>query len=204
MIQQLLHINRSTNFLLACSGGVDSMAIASFYLNGGKNFKLAYFNHATVQANQMEEFCQGWAKENKVEIVFGKISFSKPKELSPEEHWRNERYAWLNSFGLPIITCHHLDDVVETWIFSCLHGNPKLISLRNGLVQRPFLLNEKQEFISWCTRHNVSWFEDKSNQDTNVPRNRIRHNIIPEALKINPGLKKVIKKKLIQEYQSCK
>lgn len=203
MIRQLINF-KDTKFLLACSGGVDSMAIADFYKKGKKNFSIAYFNHGTSQADIMQDFTESWAKKNNISYLAGKISRLKNKDESPEEYWRNERYSWLKSFNLPIITCHHLDDVLETYLFSCMHGNPKLISTNNGLVYRPFLLNKKSEFINWCLNNQVSWLEDNSNKDVNFPRNRIRHNIVPEAIKINPGIYKVIKKKILSSIKNEK
>jgi tRNA(Ile)-lysidine synthase len=63
-----------------------------------------------------------------------------------------------------------------------------------GNVLRPFLTTPKTEFISWCERHNVTWSEDISNKDTNYTRNYIRHELMPHALKVNPGLRTTIKK----------
>lgn len=212
MLSQLFNISRTTPFLIACSGGVDSMAVADFYKRGGKNFELAYFNHGTPQADQMESLVNKWAIFNEVKINVGKIkTTTKPKDLSPEEYWRNERYEWFHSVsnGRPIITCHHLNDVCEGWIFSSLNGNPKIIksisiSPKKDLIWRPFLTTPKQDMINWCIKNNISWFEDKSNEDISTPRNRIRHNIMSEGLKINPGLFKVMKKKVISEFSNNK
>ena len=64
------------------------------------------------------------------------------------------------------------------------------------------MLNLKDELISWCITKKVLWIEDPSNEDCKYARNQIRHKILPEALKINPGLAKVIKKKIIKEMFS--
>lgn len=201
MLNQLVNFSRDQKFILACSGGVDSMAIASFYRKGNKDFVLAYFNHGTEQANNMEEFTRKYAKDNFIEYASGKISKQKSKSESKEEHWRNERYAWLKSFNLPIVTCHHLNDAVETWVFTSLNGNPKVISVVNDNIYRPFLANTKEDMISWCTKNNVPWIEDQSNKDISFPRNRIRHVIMPEIMKINPGIEKTIKKKILSQIK---
>jgi tRNA(Ile)-lysidine synthase len=200
MIDQLVKFPGTTKFILACSGGVDSMAIADFYWRGGKNFDIAYFNHGTPQSEEMYQFLKSWAHEHSgIVLHTAKISRSRHKDESLEEYWRNERYSWLNSFDCPVVTCHHLDDCVETWIFSSLHGNPKLISLRNKNVVRPFLTTKKHVLIDWCNSHSVKWIDDVSNEDINFPRNRIRHCIVPQALAVNPGLHKVVKKKILSE-----
>lgn len=208
MLRQLIKLDRNEPFLLACSGGVDSMAIADFYKRGGKRFSVAYFNHGTPQADAMEELVFEWATNNHISFLVGEISKDpKPAGLSPEEHWRNERYNWLHSYQLPVVTCHHLNDVAETWLFGALNGFPKLIaeSIQGAgkWLYRPFLTNTKQDLIDWCLQHDVKWFEDTSNVDVHFPRNRIRHNILPEALKVNPGLLNMLKRKLLITNKEC-
>jgi len=200
MLHQLIK-PPAEKFLLAFSGGVDSVAIADFYIRGSRNFEIAYFNHGTLQSNDMEKFVREWAETRYVPYVIGTLTKPKSNNVSPEEHWRNERYAWLYSFNMPVVTCHHLNDAAETWLFSAMNGVPKLIApaIKIGEKQlyRPFLLNPKQNLIDWCLNRSLTWFEDLSNLNTQYPRNRIRHNILPEVLKINPGFLKVIKKKYL-------
>ena len=69
---------------------------------------------------------------------------------------------------------------------------------RGENIIRPFLLNEKSEFVKWCKDKNVPFIDDESNNCTDFNRNRIRHNIVPEALKVNPGLKTVVKKMVLK------
>jgi tRNA(Ile)-lysidine synthase len=196
MLHQLYKVSHITPFIVACSGGCDSMAIVDFYKRGNKDFKVAYFNHRTPQANVMQECVRAWCETNNVPLLTGIMpEGNRPSSVSPEAWWRDARYAWLLSFNLPVVTAHHLNDVAETWIFSAIHGNPKLIQPQNGLVYRPFLTNDKRSLKEWCIRHDVSWVEDTSNEDISCPRNRIRHNILPQCMEINPGILKVMRKK---------
>ncbi len=199
MIRQLINLPRDKKFIIACSGGVDSMAVVDFYRQGNKQFELAYFDHRTGNNIGAIPAIQTYASKYNINLHIGELSSTKPKELSIEEHWRNERYSFLRSFGLPIVTCHHLNDAAETWLMTSIHGQGRIIPPINDNVYRPFLLNTKQELIDWCLRHNVAWFEDESNQNVDYSRNRVRHNILPETLKINPGFLKVIKKKYLNE-----
>jgi tRNA(Ile)-lysidine synthase len=93
------------------------------------------------------------------------------------------------------VTGHHLGDAIETWIFTSLHGESKLIPYSRGNVIRPFLITPKEEIRDWASRRGLSWIEDESNSDPKYMRNLIRMAIVPEALKVNPGLGKVIRKK---------
>lgn len=186
--------------IIAFSGGADSVAAADFLMNGKREVSLAFFHHGTETSDQAIKFVQRFAENRNVELHIGRLLTSKPADLSPEEFWRNARRAFFDKFDCPVLTAHHLDDVVETWIFTSLHGEGRLIPYSSGNVVHPFLLTEKQEFISWCQRRDLEWMEDLSNRDVRFMRNRIRHNIVPEAFMVNPGLHKTMRKKLIHQF----
>ena len=188
--------------VLAFSGGVDSVAIASFLLKGKKQFSLAYFDHETENSKKAKVFVEQFAKDHKLTLYIGNFTSEKKKCESKEEYWRNQRYTFFETFDRPVITAHHLNDAVETWLFNSFHGKPRTIPHRNRNVIRPFLITPKQEFISWCESNDLCWSEDVSNQDCNFSRNRIRNNIMPEALKVNPGLLKTVKKMYLSEPNS--
>jgi tRNA(Ile)-lysidine synthase len=184
--------------VVAFSGGVDSVAVADFLLNGRKrNVELAFFHHGTSASDSALAFCESFARERDVVLHVGRISGSRPSGASQEEWWRDSRYAFLSSLERPVITAHHLDDAVETWIFSSLHGQSKLIPRTRGNVVRPFLVTPKSEMLSWCERRGLRWCEDDSNRDERYMRNLVRHRIVPEALKVNPGLRTVVMKKYL-------
>lgn len=180
---------------VAFSGGVDSVAIADFLLRGRKQVSLAFFHHGTQHSQRSLSFIKEFSKQRSVPLIILKVSREKDPRESMEEYWRIERYRFLHSISGPVITGHHLDDAVETWIFTSLHGNPQVIPYSNKNVIRPFLTTPKSELREWCLRHDLTWFEDESNQDEKYMRNLIRRRIVPEALKVNPGLHKTIAKK---------
>jgi len=187
---------------IAFSGGIDSVVVAHFLMQSKREVSLLYFNHGTDHGNDAEEFVFKFAEDNQVGLLSFNISNypPRPDDSSPEEWWRLCRYDFLEGHIDPIITCHHLDDQVETWLFSAMHNYPKLIPYRRNNIIRPFLLTKKSEIHAYAAKHKLSWIQDESNSDVNYPRNRIRHNIVPEALKINPGLHKVIARKVEEEY----
>lgn len=187
---------------VALSGGVDSIAVADF-LSRKHNISCAFFHHGTENSERAFNFVSEFCSDRNIALFVGVINKSKPKNLSEEEHWRNERYNFLESINTTIVTAHNLDDCVETYIYGSLHGQPKVIPNRRNNVVRPFLTTPKQEFVSWCKRKGIEWCEDMSNQDVNYMRNYIRHEIVPRALKVNPGLSTVVKKiveKNVRQY----
>lgn len=185
--------------IVACSGGVDSMAIVDF-LSKKHEVVLAFYHHGKEDnSDQCYEFLEKFSKDRGMGLIVGfNNDISKPKEMSLEEYWRVKRYEFLHSFDMPVITGHHLDDSVETWIWSSMHGEGKIIPYRNKNVIRPFMTNRKNEFIDWCERKKVDWIEDETNEtDITKTRNYIRNVIMPHVLKVNPGIHKVVKKKIL-------
>lgn len=177
---------------IACSGGVDSMAVVDF-LKRKHDVTIAYFHHGTEHGERAFKFIIQYCADNNLPMMYGQCRSEKDTKESQEEYWRRERYDFLKGVG-PAITCHHLDDCVETYIWSCLHGTPKVIPMIRNNVLRPFLTTRKDEFKSWCIRHDVPWIEDESNQDTKYMRNYIRNVMMPQALHVNPGLHTLVKK----------
>ena len=174
------------------------MAALDFFLSGRKEVVVAYFNHGTEHGEKAEDFIKSYCAERGLELLLGSCRNPKDNTQSLEEYWREERLGWLEGIAselrLPVITSHHLDDAVEWWIFSSLHGKSKLIpSVREPFV-RPFLLTRKDTLKSWNERKGVPWIEDPSNEKTEFMRNYIRHVIVPAAMRVNPGIHKVVAK----------
>ena len=61
-------------------------------------------------------------------------------------------------------------------------------------------MTSKKIIKDYAQRKDVIWFEDPSNQKTNFMRNHVRHNVMPQVLKVNPGIRTTIRKKLIETY----
>jgi len=186
---------------VACSGGIDSMVFTHFLMQGRRKVNLAYFNHDTQHSHKAEKFVEKFAYDNNLNLFIGRVKGRKGKR-SLEEFWRDERYDFLQRISSDYtITCHHLDDCLETWLMSSFHGQSKLIPFqRNKNIFRPFLMTSKKIIKQYAERKEVVWLEDPSNQKTNFMRNHVRHNVIPQVLKVNPGIRNTIRKKLIETY----
>lgn len=178
---------------VAFSGGVDSTAVVDF-LSQNHNVSCAFFHHGTENSDKAFTFVNNFCKERELQLVVCHINKPLDPKKSKEEHWRDERYAFLEMLPGPVITAHNLNDCVETYIMSALHGSPKVIPFRRNNVIRPFLTTEKKEFVDWCQRKQVPWCEDESNQNNDFMRNHVRNVLLPHALKVNPGLFTTVKK----------
>lgn len=203
MIHLLGEIPRTV--YLAFSGGVDSLAVAHFLKQGGRDVSLLHFNHGCEYSDDIEAKCRHIAEYLELPLSVGVIANPEPPPgESLEAYWRRERYRFFRVFACgpdfphqKVITCHHLDDAVESWVWSSLHGNPHLIQRDYKFLIRPFLLTEKADFVNYAERHRLVAVDDPYNRDNRLTRNYIRCNLLPHAYHVNPGLKKVIKKKYL-------
>lgn len=197
MIKLLGSLDKKKHYYVGVSGGVDSMAAFHFLKQMKYNVQPLFFNHQTPTSEEAQRFllrqpihCQPSSEE-----PLGPC----PKGKSQEEHWRDKRYAFFHLFekSTEIIVAHHLDDVVETWVWGSLHGQPKIIPYRNRNVIRPFLTTPKARLMAWATKYQVPYLDDPSNFDTRYQRNYIRHVMMPQVLQINPGIGSMLRKKVL-------
>ena len=193
--------NLPRNIGVAFSGGVDSIAALDF-LSRNHNVKIVHFNHGETDptSNEMEHFANSISVHYDCELILGHNKQAYKKGQSLEEFWRDCRYEWMHSLDIDVIVvAHHLDDCVETWVWSALHGTPKTIPYKRGRnVYRPFLLNPKKEFENWVKRKKLAYYEDPTNSDLNKTRNYVRKELLPHCYKVNPGLRKVVMKKILE------
>ena len=188
---------------VACSGGVDCMVAVDF-LSRKHDVEVLFFNHGSEHDAVAQQFLYEYCESKDLEFIVGSVAKGDTVEsgMSKEDFWRWKRYRFFEKFSLPmhpVVTCHHLDDCVETWIWSSLHGSPSIIPYNRGDVVRPFRLNKKKDMELWANLHNVPYLDDPENVNTAFTRNYIRHELMPHALKVNPGLYKTIKKKVLED-----
>jgi tRNA(Ile)-lysidine synthase TilS/MesJ len=165
---------------LACSGGVDSM-VALDFLRRNHQVTVLHFNHGTEHGRKAEDWLTGYCMVNEIPMIRGDIGY----DTIPPGH--------------PVVTAHHLDDCVETWIFTSLRGKGRIIPYRRQHVIRPFRLTRKRDFELWAAMHKVPYIQDDSNEDIHYTRNYIRHKMMENVLAVNPGIHKTIAKKVRED-----
>lgn len=180
------------------------MVLVDFLMKYPKNkFDILYFDHGTECCQEAKDFIVDFCDKNGIDLTVGKITRSRFPGESQEEYWRKERYAFLAKYSSePILMAHHLNDVIETWTMSCMNGNPQLIPYHNAKynIFRPFLCVSKHELAEWSTRHDVKCVFDRSNNDTSLKRNYVRHNMIDDIYHISPGIEKIMAKKIMKSF----
>lgn len=190
---------------IALSGGPDSVAALSFFHKSKRKVSAAFVHHGTETSEKSFEVVASLCDRLDIPLRYKRLPILDIQTKGLEATWREERYKFLDESKVPVITAHHLDDAVEWWIFSSLHGEGKLIPRVRGTYLRPFLLTRKSQLIEYCQKNDLSYYTDRTNEVMDRPRVLIRNKMMYDILEINPGLHKTVKKKYLKEIQDeCK
>jgi len=183
-------------FLLACSGGIDSMVLWDLCAHLNLDFEVAHCNFQ-LRGSESEEdarFVREYANQNRKEIhvkSFNTNQYCSKNKVSVQEAARSLRYQWfkalLGTRGLRfVVTAHHLDDQLETFLINLSRGTGLEglggIPDRTPGIRRPLLAFTREEIESHATSRGLTWREDSSNREDKYLRNRLRRTAIP-ALK---------------------
>jgi tRNA(Ile)-lysidine synthase len=191
--------------LIALSGGSDSVALTCLLRelagNGGFSLAgLAHVNHRLRRtADRDEQFCRALAARFELPIVVSHIAvadYAATEHLSIEEAARRARYAVLHrsaaDLGADRIAIGHTrDDQAETFLLKLIRGAGLTglggIYPRRGSLIRPLLDVSRADLREYLTARGESWMDDETNADLNIPRNRVRHRVIPELNAVYGG-----------------
>ena len=203
------------NIVLAISGGVDSMVLLHSMQTYASQMEwriiVAHFNHQLRgEASDLDEhFVIQTARQLGLTVEVGRgnvIQLQKETGWSLEMAARRLRHNFLASVAIKmespvIVTAHHADDQVELFFLRILRGagpasiigmqpsNPSPSNPNISLV-RPFLNLPKTHLLNYAKIHKVQYREDTSNQSVTIPRNILRHNVLPILHSLQPELHK--------------
>ena len=187
------------HFLLAVSGGIDSMVLLIFFQKNYKSFRfsVAHINHNYhSDAKKMENLVKDQCDQINRDLIIKNI-FLKKVNSNVESNFRKMRYSKLEEIRKEIkadfiLTAHHADDQVETILMkimnsSGLEGLQGLRKLNQNIV-RPMYNISKSEISNYATLNNVKYIDDPTNSDNAFTRNFLRMNVIPELKKIKNNI----------------
>ena len=187
---------------VACSGGVDSVAAAAI-LSEWRDVTLLHFSHNDHAHHHELDVVRELAVKLNVELLTAKQS--EEVACNREACWRKSRYEWFHTFSGDVATGHTLDDAVEWYLMTCLRGRGEYMPHRNKNVFRPFLLTDKDELVKYCERRGLRWYEDPGNFDSEFSlRSRVRQSLVPIALQCEPGLDRMVRRRLVEKIKKDK
>ena len=187
--------NKKPHFLLAVSGGIDSMVLLNFFQKNHESFtfSVAHINHNYhSDSKKMENLVKNQCDKMNSDLIIENI-FLKEVNSNIESNFRKMRYSKLEEIRKRIkadfiLTAHHADDQVETILMKILNssGVEGLQGLRklNQNIIRPMFNISKGEISDYASLNNVKFIDDPTNCDDLFTRNFLRMNVIPQLKKI--------------------
>tara|TARA_A100001011_G_scaffold267562_1_gene276649 strand:+ start:215 stop:1237 length:1023 start_codon:yes stop_codon:yes gene_type:complete len=183
---------KTNKFLVAVSGGPDSLALAAMCKAFETNYKKKKFyyihiNHG-LRKNSQSESSQVKEILKKQHILL-KVINNKKKIINNIQHnARKVRYSLLSNECKKkkikfILTGHHKEDQIETFLIRLSRGsgvqglsamNTTTLIKNNIKVFRPFLDNSKKNLIFVTKKVFGTYIKDPSNNDKKFLRSKIR------------------------------
>lgn len=216
-----LVLDKNQKYLLALSGGSDSVCLFHLLRESNVRFAVAHVNHGIrgEEAARDEEFCHALAEKHGVEFHLLRAdvpSIARERGESLEEAARNVRYAFfaevMREDGIPLLlTAHNATDNAETLLLALARGAspsgacgiPRERELEYGRVIRPLLPFTKAQITEFCRDNSYEYVTDSTNSDVLYPRNRIRHCVLPQLERINPSAARAISRFTQAQREDC-
>ncbi len=220
LLKDLLNINtlNDQKFILAVSGGKDSMALTHLCKSANLNIVVAHCNFMLREQESMDDeaFVRSYCSANQIVLEstrFDTKTASKELGLSTQETARILRYNWFENIRQQhnanyILTAHHANDLAETFLFNAARGigiaGLSGIPQKNGVVIRPLIMVSQETIYNYITQHQIPFRNDSSNLSDDYTRNFIRHHIIPKLVEVNNHAVEHIAKstQVLQEAQT--
>lgn len=192
-------LSKDDTYLVAVSGGVDSVVLAHLVDQFGFKFRIAHVDHDVRHDSKDDAIFVGKMAE-RYGVPFHCAKIESKVNRSFEEFARNFRYNFFNSLCSQyklsgIFLGHHANDQAET-IFNNFIRGTGVLGL-SGMLPidekkiRPFLDIKKEAIIQYAYKNKLSWREDSTNVENDYDRNWIRNTVFPELSK-RRNVKKVL------------
>ena len=201
-IEQKELMSKNQLYLVALSGGADSVALLLVLKRLGYNVEAAHcnFHLRGEESDRDEDFCKDLCCELDIKLHLAHFDTQTNASLhgiSIEMAARNLRYNYFEALlkdinASAVCVAHHKDDSAETLLLNLVRGTGieglTGIKSKNNRIVRPFLCVRRNEIINYLEQQNQSFVTDSSNLVNDVQRNKIRLDVMPLLQTINPSV----------------
>ncbi len=194
--------SENDKLLVGVSGGADSIALLYALYQLSIKYQLfllvAHVNyHLRGKDSQLDEkFVKTFCFDRNISLVIKDYKLEPQPGL--EEKARQVRMEFFSTlspkYGIKAIALgHHKDDQAETVLMKAFRGagytGLKGIQPKSEKVIHPLLPFSKDEIKQFLTEQGIEWREDKSNEENEFTRNKLRNEFIPWVKEnINPNI----------------
>ena len=191
-----------THFLVALSGGIDSVVLLHLLSQLPLNLRAIHVHHGlSPNADSWADFCEQLCKRLNIPFILQKVSVQGSKGI--EDAARHARYQAIQAVrqaNETVVTAHHQGDQVETFFLALKRGSgakglaamPVVGFWQNMPLFRPLLAIKKDMIQAYAVQHQLEWVEDESNQSEIYDRNFLRNAVLPTLNKRWPHFDEMV------------
>ncbi|MBN3583808.1 tRNA lysidine(34) synthetase TilS [Algoriphagus aestuarii] len=187
-------------YLLACSGGLDSVCLGELLFISKIPFEVAHVNFGLREKesdgdeNFVKSLSETWNSFFHVHRA-NTLKLAEEHHISTQMAAREIRYEWFEEVRKAhnlsgIILAHHEDDQLETIFLNLTRGTgiEGLYGMadRRGHLIRPLLPFSRKQILEFATENKLVWREDSSNKKTDYKRNKLRIEALPVLYDSSP------------------
>ena len=195
-------LNDNDLYIVALSGGADSVALLLLLDEMGYNIHAAHCNfHLRGEESDRDElFCESLCQQKSIpfhRIHFDTLTYAETHKVSVEMAARELRYHYFEELrsdigATGVCVAHHQDDSVETVLLNLIRGTGLRgltgIQCRNGHILRPLLCVSRKEIESYLQTKDQDYVIDSTNLEDDMLRNKVRLRVIPLLQELNPAV----------------
>jgi len=199
------YLTSSEHTLIGVSGGRDSVVLCELYHRANLPFAIAHcnFNLRADESDTDEAFVQALSVKYGVKLHTKQCltkEYADEKGISIQMAARDLRFDFFKGLlkkykYVYYATAHHQDDAIETYLINQIRGTgiaglhgilPKV-----GSLIHPLLFASRQDIDKFIEKHHIEYRDDSTNASTKYMRNKIRHDLMPMFIDINPQIREV-------------
>lgn len=202
-LSTLIIDGKKVHYVLACSGGVDSMFLWDFMeqaLDGP--FSVFHYDHNIseygTRATEIVKKFESLKPHRRVNCFKNEEPITPPNlELKAREARWEALETFVDSLvkdnpGVQpvIVTAHHLDDNIEQALMRFVFGASESIVMKrlakvgNFYRYKPLLEVPKESILEQARKKNLMWIDDPTNFETCSTRNKFRNEVLPALARI--------------------
>ncbi|WP_044617179.1 tRNA lysidine(34) synthetase TilS [Gynuella sunshinyii] len=191
-IENCLQRYKPTRILIAYSGGVDSHVLLHALVRSNPSVPVlaVHVHHGlSPNADKWAEHCADVCQQYGVacQCLYVQVENQGKGIEAAARDARYQEFEKLLVSGDILLTAHHADDQIETFMLRLLRGAgleglsamSESRSCGAGLLVRPLLQLQRSELMAYAEDEGFRWVDDESNDDNRYDRNFLRNQLFP-------------------------
>jgi tRNA(Ile)-lysidine synthase len=191
-------LRRGEVVLVAVSGGPDSMALLDVCARLAPELGVSVVAHGVdhgLRAEAAGELDLAAREAERRGVRFARTTLTIAPGGNVMARARDARWAALRAAAAAagaarIATAHHADDRAETVLIRVLRGVGReglgVLAPVEGDRLRPLVRARRSDVMAHISRHQIPFASDPTNVDPRFLRTRVRHELLPLMLELNP------------------